>query len=63
MESVFFLAAFLDGKSALRRVQALLGSDRVRVYCDQDPAAADECDSKDLRILGRATQAMNVRQL
>jgi phage repressor protein C with HTH and peptisase S24 domain len=58
-----YLVAFPAGMPALRRIQALLGNNRVRVVCDQDPAAADECDSKDLRILGRATRAMNVRQL
>lgn len=58
-----YLVDFPAGMPALRRVQVLLGSKRVRVSCDRSPAAADECESKDLRILGRATRSMNVRQL
>lgn len=58
-----YLVVFPTGKPALRRVQVLMCSNRVRVYCDRDPTAADECDSKDLRILGRATRAMKMHQL
>lgn len=58
-----YLVALPAGNSVLRRIQVLLDDDQVRVFCDRDPFEYEECHNKDIRILGRATRAMNVRQL
>lgn len=60
-----YLLGFPFGEPALRRVQVLFGSDRVRVYCDRDAGTpyVEECDRRELRVLGRAVRALSARNL
>lgn len=59
-----YLIAFPVGKRALRRVQLIPGG-RVRVYCDRDVGTpyVEECDEREVPILGRAIRVLHGRPL
>ena len=59
-----YLISFPVGKRALRRVQVISGG-RVRVYCDRDVGTpyVEECDERELTILGRAIRVLHGHKL
>lgn len=61
-----YLLKFPFGEPALRRIQTIITAPgRVRVYCDRDAGTpnVEECDERQLVILGRATRALHGRRL